>query len=93
MSLKAGQEFLERNPQYYFELDDNAEELKLLTTLSNDKEVIVKSFKLADHIYIHCAPDLLINELLLELKNAESAEAMHNISDVIAQIKQDAYTA
>ena len=92
MSLKAGQEFLERNPQYYFELDDNAEELKLLTTL-NDKEVIIKSFKLADRIYPYCAPGLLIDELLLELKNAESAEAMHNISDVIAKIKEDAYTA
>lgn len=85
-----GKEFIERNKNYYFELDDDAQELKLICRLNDDSNVIVRTFTLDNYIYRDCSPDNLINGLIWDLKNAESVEAMHNITNTIAQIKQDA---
>lgn len=85
-----GKEFLERNPAYFFDIDNDAEEIQLICMLNDDSDAIVKTFAFKDFIYPNCSPEHLIDGLLLEIKNAESTEAIHNIAKVIARIKQDA---
>ena len=87
-----GEEFIKHNSKHYYFID-NGEGLQLVCILPDNSEVTIKTFAYKDFVYPNCSPEHLIDGLLQDMKNADNPEAIHNIANVIAQIKQDAKTA